>query len=487
MSETSAKKIEEKPKVLAVDDEKLLLKILAKMLSGHYSVKTASSGEEALEILREGYRPGVILSDQRMPGMNGSEFLAKSIDIVPDATRIILTGYTNPKDIIACINEGHAYMYLTKPTEDMELIQAIKLAFEHHKSVVKQKQLVGDLNKTAQSYKEAYEKLRRLAYENKRMIEQSVGAISELLSRVEMFYFLPHTKYVVSICRYLAEKLNYSEEYIKKIELSASLHSAILVALPEKYKLVDPYDIKNEKDLSDYFQFFEEGVGILRKIDVLKPFANVVSQIWERYDGSGYPFGLEGNNISEAAQIISIANIYHNQVYRLSGGLMRKLRKEGVVSQTKNETKIRHENAMRFFYRRAKWFEMDIFQAFLDTVKRRECDELIPSMKLLLISFMNGEEERAERSQFDEAASSNEIKITPGKKKKFHLIEKEISVSDLKRGMTVAQNVVTKNGILIVRADTELSAAAAEKIKVLERSGMMYGSITIYEKMEVGD
>jgi adenylate cyclase len=118
--------------LLIVDDEPALLETLEVLFAGRYTVKTASSGEAGLQILAEGFRPQVILADQRMPSMSGAEFLAHSTQHAPKAVRVILTGYTDVTDIIDSINVGNVYRFLTKPWKNTELVEAIRLSFEHY-------------------------------------------------------------------------------------------------------------------------------------------------------------------------------------------------------------------------------------------------------------------------------------------------------------------------------------------------------------------
>src|SRR5690606_29319665 len=115
--------------------------------------------------------------DQRMPGMSGAEFLEKSMSIVPDATRVILTGYTTPKDIIPAINQAHAYMYLIKPADELSLVQSIKIAFDNYNKNKKVKKQAAELKKTIEQLKEKNEELQRSISENTELLNQTIQAI----------------------------------------------------------------------------------------------------------------------------------------------------------------------------------------------------------------------------------------------------------------------------------------------------------------------
>jgi diguanylate cyclase (GGDEF)-like protein len=111
--------------ILCVDDEPQLLEALALTIGHKYYVELAAGGRAALEKLREHPRLSVIVSDMRMPEMDGVQFLSKARDIAPDARRILLTGYADADSAIAAVNEGRIFKYLTKPCPSADLLSAI--------------------------------------------------------------------------------------------------------------------------------------------------------------------------------------------------------------------------------------------------------------------------------------------------------------------------------------------------------------------------
>ena len=106
-----------------------------------YEVLTAKSGEEALELLKDGQDIGLIVSDQRMPGMQGVDLLKQASEISPDTLRIMLTGYSDINAAIDAINKGGAYQYITKPWKDDELIQTVRDAVYRYSLVRDNKRL----------------------------------------------------------------------------------------------------------------------------------------------------------------------------------------------------------------------------------------------------------------------------------------------------------------------------------------------------------
>ncbi len=119
------------PIILFVDDEENILKALTRLfIDEDYEVYTAISSREGLDLINNGLRPAVIISDQRMPEMNGAEFLRRVRELLPDSIRLVLTGYADIKSAVEAINQGGIYRYILKPWDDEELRNAISEAVQ---------------------------------------------------------------------------------------------------------------------------------------------------------------------------------------------------------------------------------------------------------------------------------------------------------------------------------------------------------------------
>ena len=115
--------------LLLLDDEENILRALARVLRRDgYKILTATCAQDAFELLAQN-NVQVILSDQRMPEMNGTEFLSRVKDLYPNTIRIVLSGYTDLKSVTDAINEGAIYKFLTKPWDDDQLRQSIAQSF----------------------------------------------------------------------------------------------------------------------------------------------------------------------------------------------------------------------------------------------------------------------------------------------------------------------------------------------------------------------
>lgn len=130
-----------KPNILCVDDEPAVAEGLQATLRRHFTVTSALSGLEGLEALRT-KQFDVVLSDMRMPGMSGAQFLKKVRETVPDTVRMLLTGYSDLESAMAAINEGHIFRFLTKPCPPDVLISALDDGVEQHRLIVAERELL---------------------------------------------------------------------------------------------------------------------------------------------------------------------------------------------------------------------------------------------------------------------------------------------------------------------------------------------------------
>jgi diguanylate cyclase (GGDEF)-like protein/PAS domain S-box-containing protein len=120
--------------LLLVDDEPSILSSLKRLFRREgYSILTAESGQQGLELLASN-EVGVVISDARMPEMNGGEFLGKVRELYPQAVRMMLSGYTDLKAVTTAVNRGELFCFLTKPWDDIELVDTVRDAFRHFES-----------------------------------------------------------------------------------------------------------------------------------------------------------------------------------------------------------------------------------------------------------------------------------------------------------------------------------------------------------------
>ncbi|MGZ3235959.1 MAG: response regulator [Burkholderiaceae bacterium] len=173
--------------LLLVDDEVNILSSLKRLLRRDgYNILQANSGQEGLALLADN-PVDVIVSDQRMPGMTGVEFLREVKKLYPDTVRIVLSGYTELQSVTDAINEGAIYKFLTKPWEDNLIRGHIEDAFKHKELLDENLRLSRELKETNQELASANQKLEELLNRKEQQIVQdttTIKVIREILQHI---------------------------------------------------------------------------------------------------------------------------------------------------------------------------------------------------------------------------------------------------------------------------------------------------------------
>ncbi len=130
--------------LLVVDDEASVLASIVELFHGRYHVLTAPNADQALEQLRQD-SVAVVMADQRMPRISGSELLARIARLAPDVTRILMTGHADLEAVMYAINQGKIYYYVAKPWQANELEAVVEKAFEYHELLRERRRLIAEL------------------------------------------------------------------------------------------------------------------------------------------------------------------------------------------------------------------------------------------------------------------------------------------------------------------------------------------------------
>lgn len=195
------------PRVVCVDDEPHVLSGLALHLRRRYTVEMATSGQAGLELLDRSPQAAVVISDMRMPNMNGTDFLAKASAAHPNTTRILLTGYAELDAAIRAINQGHVFRFLVKPCPPPELLRTVDAAAELHRLVVAEKVLL------------------------EQTLHGSIKMLSEVLAITSPVAFGRGTRIKQYVSR-LADKLGETERW--QVEVAAMLSQLSTITLPNE-------------------------------------------------------------------------------------------------------------------------------------------------------------------------------------------------------------------------------------------------------------
>ena len=176
--------------VLLVDDEENILAALKRLLRRDgYRILTAGSAEEGLQRLAEEREVDVIVSDQRMPGMNGVEFLRRAKELVPHTVRMVLSGYTELQSIIDAVNEGAIYRFLTKPWDDQHLRAHVAEAMRHKEMADENRRLAQQVESANSDLARLNEQLARAAAEQREhagVMADMAGGLREVLDEMPL-------------------------------------------------------------------------------------------------------------------------------------------------------------------------------------------------------------------------------------------------------------------------------------------------------------
>ncbi|HEY5672873.1 MAG TPA: response regulator [Malonomonas sp.] len=163
----------EQIKILCVDDEKNVLKALRRLFidEDDYDIMVAESGEEGLEMCAAAGGVRLVISDYRMPGMNGVEFLAQVFEKWPDTVRIVLSGYADTSAVVEAINMGQIYKFIPKPWDDDELKEIVATALQHQELLLQNRQLTEELLVKNRQLNEINENLEKLVVQRTEALE----------------------------------------------------------------------------------------------------------------------------------------------------------------------------------------------------------------------------------------------------------------------------------------------------------------------------
>jgi len=314
--------------IAVVDDEASITKSLQRLFRKEgYQILTASSGQEGLEMFEKmEKRVSLIISDQRMPGMSGAQFLEKANDIFPDAIRFLLTGYSDMDAIVDAVNKGKIHRYLTKPWNDDDLILQVRQSLEQYELVLENRRLLAltrkqnkELNDFNQHLEEkVQERSQEIINKNKQLSRLNKELESNLYNTVRAFVSLTemhaptlagHGRRVARLSQEISRFLDVDEKEIIHTEIAALLHDTGKLGFPKK--LMDYGKISwTSADKVLFRSHPEEGQRIVQFINKLDHVGLLIRCHHERYDGQGYPDQLGGDEIPLCSRIIAVADAY---------------------------------------------------------------------------------------------------------------------------------------------------------------------------------
>lgn len=314
--------------VLFVDDERPILRALVRFgRARDWEVLTAENGAEALDLLQD-HEIDVIVSDMRMPGMNGAELLIEFQKRSPDTIRILLTGYSDITALESAINEAHIYNYLTKPWDENLLNEVIDgaLRFRHSERErerleqltqaqnVKLSKLALLLDKRLKERSiEVDQALFLLQDSNERTKEGMLDALT-VINRIHEWKEGRATGQIEFVTTYsvaIAKRLKFSEPDVESVRLAALMHRVGMLALPDEVRRKPIYALSPEESAL-FKQYPLYGEKALSYSNRLKATAKVVRHHREFINGHGYPDGLTERDIPIASQVVGLVTDFYD-------------------------------------------------------------------------------------------------------------------------------------------------------------------------------
>ena len=410
--------------LLLVDDEPSILSALRRLLrpTGH-TVLTATSGAEGLALLAT-QEVALVVSDMRMPGMDGAQFLEQVRAQKPDTVRLLLTGYADMASTVDAINRGEIYRYISKPWDDQELLLVIRQALEQRELRFENQRLLAltqtqnaelqtlnaGLSQTVAARTSELGQLNQfLNLANAQLRQQFLTTVKVFSSLLELRGggVAGHARRVADLSRKLAHRLDLSEAQQHDIFLAALLHDIGKIGFPDNL-LNKPVSLLNSRELTDYRRHAKVSESALLPQHELKDVAHMVRSHHERHDGRGFPEGLVGDDIPIGSRVIALANDF-----------------DGLVSGTHSETPFTPEQA-RNQIRQSKGhhYHPDVVDAFMILWDRGEW-------------------------------LAQDSHLTPASK--------------LAPGMTLARDFFTEQGTLLLAAEQRLTAPIIARLKTMTR------------------
>jgi len=323
MEEQLPTTVTDKPTLLLVDDEESILNSLRRLLrSQPYEVLLATSGAQALEIMEQ-RSVDLVMSDARMPNMDGATLLAHVHQRYPDTTRIMLTGYADPSAIIKAINEGQIHRYISKPWHDEEMLLTLRQSLAYQYSERERVRLVQEtwdqneklklLNTTLEKHVAARTSelqqtadMLDLAYEELKRSYVTGTEVFSLLANLRLPPAKQTNRQIIELVRVYC-KLHYLDEATSRdLTMAAALYNIGKLSWTDSM-MSTPSDLLHHNDRERYRGYPKQSESLLMTLDPMKDAARLILHHQERWDGSGFPDRLKGEAIPLGSRLLKLA------------------------------------------------------------------------------------------------------------------------------------------------------------------------------------
>jgi len=289
-------------RILVVDDEESIREIVCSMLAAaNYKTRQASSGLKALAVLDSGEVFELMLSDLMMADLDGNGLLERTKEKFPDMPVVMVTAVHDISVALAAIRNG-AYDYLLKPFEREQLLATVRRALENRRLKLENRDYQSNLEELVAA---RTEQLRTAMGTLERSYDITLEALGDALDLKDA-ETEGHSKRVTAFTIAIARAMGISKDQIAVIARGAFLHDIGKMAIPDAI-LRKPGALTAD-EIAIMREHCYRGFQMLRKIPFLAEAAEIVYSHQERFDGTGYPRGLKGEEIPLGARLFSVAD-----------------------------------------------------------------------------------------------------------------------------------------------------------------------------------
>ena len=302
------------PTLFIVDDESGILRAMSRELKDlDVKIHQFEGAQAALDCL-DVINPDVVISDVRMPGMDGIEMMEIIATKLPLSERVLLSGYADMDAAIGAINKGRVHYYLEKPWDKDQLQQVVNKGIRLSQLRKKNEfleNLTQEQNTQLQQWNQELEK--KVEARTRLLKESYQDSISTFSCMVEqrMHDHQSNSRQVADLCRSIGESLDLDEGDLLALNFAALMRNVGKIGFSDEL-LSTPYHAMDAAQRKEYQQHPNLSAVAMGALKPFKMSAPILASFCENVDGSGYPTGLKGENIPLAASILSIASDYYD-------------------------------------------------------------------------------------------------------------------------------------------------------------------------------
>ena len=299
-------------RVLIADDEPEIRRVLEDLLCAGHDCTSAASAEEALALIAAG-EYDLVISDIVMGGMSGIELVPRVLGLWPETVVVMVSGVQTVESAVEAMRAG-AFDYVVKPFDLQHVEAAVRRALEHRRLRVSKRRYETHLEEMVARRTEELDGALRLLEDAYRQTLKALTAALEARDHETH----GHSERVVSFSLRLGRELGLDAERLRALEFGSLLHDIGKIGVPDAI-LRKPAAL-TEAEWETMRLHPLHGQKILRGIEFLRGAARVVAEHHEKWDGTGYPLGLRGEEIDLGARIFSVADAFDamtsDRVYR---------------------------------------------------------------------------------------------------------------------------------------------------------------------------